>query len=218
MFGNTGGSLPIEHIHTYLVHPGKGVKTVPQLGGTTVALAGKLFTLLDNVYAKAEKECDIEISFNQGADGTQQNPCRDLVTTYLRGPTLVRGRAIAERLQKLSDKRSGLGLLFLIAGKEGREHKVVISRFPTDSAILAEENQNNLTVEFLERVFMKSATSYKAAMYKDGSLQAGFWLGVAVDKQINSNKSELLLDCGFSRLELPSNGCCRNSSAWNGPS
>jgi hypothetical protein len=84
-----------------------------------------------------------------------------------------------------------LGLSFLIAGREGRNHKLVISRFPTDSAILAEEDQRSLTVEFLERVFMKSATSYKAAVYQDSSFHAGFWLGKAVDKQINSRLIEV---------------------------
>jgi hypothetical protein len=91
----------------------------------------------------------------------------------------------------MTDKRSNLGLLFLIQGTEGRDHKVVISRFPTDSAIAAEENHRDLTVEFLERVFMKSATSYKAAAYRDSSLEAGFWLGRAIDKQINSQTAEL---------------------------
>src|SRR5262249_36937431 len=81
--------------------------------------------------------------------------------------------------------------LFLISGREGRNHKIVISRFPTDFAILAEENQEDLTVEFLERVFMKSATSYKAALYQDGSFDPGFWLGRAVDKQINSRVAQV---------------------------
>ena len=183
--------MAISHIHTYLVHPGKGQANAPQVGGTTVPLDGKLFRLLENIYARSDEECDIEISFNADAEGRQENPCRSLLTTYLGGPTLVRGRTIAMRLQEKTDKRSGLGLLFLIAGKEGHHHKIVISRFPTDSAILAEENQANLTVEFLERVFMKSATSYKAAMYQDTSLLAGFWQGRAVDKQINSRISEV---------------------------
>lgn len=41
--------LPIEHIHTYLVHPGKGADAPPQIGGTTVPLEGKLFGLLNRV-------------------------------------------------------------------------------------------------------------------------------------------------------------------------
>jgi hypothetical protein len=79
-----------------------------------------------------------------------------------------------------------LGLLFLIVGREGHDHKLVLSRFPADSAILADEVRQALTVRFLERVFMKSATAYKAASYRDGSLAAGFWSGRAIDKQINS--------------------------------
>jgi hypothetical protein len=69
--------------------------------------------------------------------------------------------SIAERLALNTDQRSGLGLLFLIVGKEGKEHKIVLSRFPTDSAIYVDENPTALTVEFLERVLMKNKTSYK---------------------------------------------------------
>lgn len=184
-------TLPIEHIHTYLVHPGKGSEAPTQIGGATVALDGKLFALLSEIFSKSDRECDTDISFNRSSDGSQQNPCRDLIVQYLGGPTIVRGRHIAERLEKVTTHRSGLGLLFLIAGKEGRDHKVVISRFPADSAILAEENRQSLTVEFLERVFMKSATAYKAALYQHSSLASGFWVGRAVDKQINSRVVQL---------------------------
>jgi len=174
------------------------------MGGTAIPLDGKLFRLLDTIYSTSATELDIEISFNKSPDGNQQNACRDLIISYVRRPTLAAGRRIAERLAKMTDQRSGLGLLFLISGKEGRDQKIVISRFPTDTAILAEENQTNLTVEFLERVFMKSATSYKAVAYQDSSLQAGFWLGRAIDKQINNRVAELsaywifdFLDSGF---------------------
>ena len=183
--------MPVQNIHTYLVHPGKGVDDVPEIGGTSVELEGKLFNLLDGIYTRSDSECVIEISFNHSPDGEQQNDCRDLILRYLEEPTLARGRRIAQRLQGLSDRRSGLGLLFLISGMEGREHKIVISRFPTDSAILAEEDQNDLSVEFLERVFMKSATAYKAAAYQHKSLLVGFWRGHAIDRQINSRAIEI---------------------------
>jgi len=110
---------------------------------------------------------------------------------YLRQPTLTRGRRVAKRLQEMTDHRSGIGLLFLITGREQRKHKIVISRFPTDTAILADEDAQNLTVQFLERVFMKSASSYKAVVYEDTSLQAEFWTGKAVDRQITSRVIEL---------------------------
>lgn len=180
--------LAIEHIHTYLVHPGKGSAVAPRIGGTAVALEGKLFHLLSEIYADSDRECDTDISFNQSQG---HNLCRDLIIEYLRGPTIVRGRHLAARLERVTTYRSGLGLLFLIAGHEGRDSKIVISRFPADSAILAEEDQQNLTVEFLERVFMRSATAYKAAAYQGSSLTSGFWIGKAVDKQINNPIAQL---------------------------
>jgi len=178
--------LAIEHIHTYLVHPGKGSEDEPRIGGASVPLRGRLFDLLSDIYGRSDIECDIDISFNRAGDGAQQNLCRTLITDYLRDPNLAHGRNIAKRLENVTTHRSGLGLLFLIAGREGRDHKFVISRFPADSAILAEEDQQTLNVEFLERVFMKSAKAYKAASYQDASLAAGFWLGRATDKQVNN--------------------------------
>lgn len=173
------------------MHPGKGSETVPRIGGVQVQLRGQIFNLLDQIYSKSDRECNIDISFNQSADGTQQNPCRDLIVDYLSDPTLARGRLIAERLETVTTHRSGLGLLFLIAGKEGRDAKIVISRFPAHSAILAEEDARTLNVEFLERVFMKSATAYKSVVYQDSSMASGFWKGRAIDKQINIPEVQL---------------------------
>ena len=113
----------------------------------------------------------------------------DLILTYLGGPTLARGRHIVERLEAVTTHRSGLGLLFLIVGSEGKDYKVVISRFAAHSAVSAEEDQQNLSVEFLERVFMRSVHAYKAVLYRNPSLITGFWLGRAVDKQINNQES-----------------------------
>lgn len=177
--------MALTHIHTFLVHAGKGSTTPPRIGGASVPLKGKLFDLLNGIYARSDDECDIDITFRPAASGRQQNPCRDLILQYLRDPTLPHGRMIAERLEKMTDNRSGLGLLFLISGKEGKETKLVISRFPTDSAILADENQTSLIVEFLERVFMKSKYSYKAVSYRGLSLSGDFWSGRAIDKQIS---------------------------------
>jgi hypothetical protein len=179
-----GHPVPIQQIHTYLVHPGKGA-AARQINGTAVPLRERLFDLLDGIYSRSEQECDIDIIFKPTDGGVQQNDCRDLICAYLTDSTLVNGRAIAERLETQTDKRSGLGLLFLISGREGRDHKIVISRFPTDSAILVEENPRTLDVEFLERVFMKNRTSYKAVMYRDSSLRGGIWSGKAIDKQIS---------------------------------
>jgi hypothetical protein len=183
--------LPITNIHTYLVHPAKGSEDAASVGGAAIALSGKMFDLLKGIYDRCETECDISISFNRAANGTQQNDCRDLMLTYLGGPTVVRGRYIASRLAKVTTNRSHLGLLFLIAGQEGLDHKLVVSRFPADSGILAEEDANGLSVEFLEKVFMKNAKSYKAVMYRHRSLSSGFWEGKATDKQVNSSEIDI---------------------------
>ena len=183
--------MPIRHIHTFLVHPNKHADESAHISGTTVALSGSLFDLLNNVYSKSDQECNIDITFRPTPDGVQQNDCRDLIRAYVERPSLESGKPIAERLERNTDGRSGLGLLFLIAGREVREHKVVVSRFPTDNAIYVDENPADFSVEFLERVFMKNKASYKAVVYRDVSLQGGFWRGRATDKQINSHPGEL---------------------------
>lgn len=162
--------MPVQHIHTFLVHPGKATGKT-KIVGTTVSLSGGMFDLLNGIYAKSDAECDVDITFSPTHDGKQQNDCRDLVVAYVSKPDLPKGRKIAERLAEYSDGRSGLGLLFLIAGKEGRDHKIVLSRFPTDSAIYVDETPGTLSVQFLERIFMKSKTSYKAVLYQHSSLQ-----------------------------------------------
>lgn len=150
-----------------------------------------MFDLLKGIYDKSENECDIAISFNRAATGAQQNDCRDLILTYLQGPNIARGRRIANRLAAVTTHRSHLGLLFLIAGLEGLDHKILVSRFPADSGILAEEDASGLSVEFLEKVFMKNAKSYKAVLYRHHSFSAGFWEGKATDKQVNSSETDI---------------------------
>lgn len=182
--------MTVKHIHTFLVHPAKGTKKKLKIIGTAVPLAGKMFELLESIYIKADSECNVDIAFRPTPEGKAQNDCRDLVLTYLGGPDAAKGRIIAERLAANTDTRSGLGLLFLIAGKVGRDHKIVLSRFPTDSAIYVDENPNALSVQFLERVFMKNKTSYKAVVYQHASLQGGMWSGKAIDKQLNPLSGE----------------------------
>lgn len=177
-------------IHSFLVHPGRGSGISPQIKGANVPLQGKLFELLDGIYDASEQECDIDIVFRPASDGSQNNEARDLLLRHLKSPNLNAGRHIAERLGAFTDRRSGLGLLFVIAGTEGRSHKLILSRFPTDSAILADENQGALTIAFLERVFMKSKTSYKAVMYSGSSFRGDFREGRAVDKQIGASAGE----------------------------
>lgn len=177
--------MPITAIYSFLVHPSKNEEDPPQIGGTSIRLNGRLYEMLRGVYERASDECKIEIVFTPNEDGDQINPCRDELLAYLFRPDEDNGRTIATRLQEVTTNRSGLGLLFLLAGEHEGLHHLVIARFPADQGIVAEEHAETLSVEFLERVFMKNARAYKSALYQTTSAATGFWDGRAVDRQIS---------------------------------
>ena len=183
--------LSIERIHSFLVHPRKGVGEKQQVIGTEIPLKGPLFDLVHRTYANAEHDCNIDIIFRKSKDGSRQNACRDLVTSYLATPELASGLNLAKRLEVATTHRSGLGLLFLIQGKNEGSYQLVISRFPAGNGVLDQGLSSDLTVDFLERVLMKSAFSYKSVLYAHRSLSTGFWQGRAADKQINDHETKL---------------------------
>lgn len=180
--------MALKRIHSFLVHPAKGTDEQPDIGGTAVSRAGQLGEMLNRVFDRAALECDIAIVFRPDENGRQENECRDDVVKYVRDATMANGRRLARRLQSVTTNRSGLGLLFLMTGVDGQRSKLVIFRFPADQGIIAEEDHERLSVEFLERIFMKSAKAYKSAMYASDSLDRGFWDGRAIDRQISGPK------------------------------
>lgn len=145
--------------------------------------------MLAAVFEKSDTECKVPIRFV--TDGSQQNEVRDEIRALIKHPTLARGRRLAERLRDVSTGRSGLGLLFLMVGQQGAQNKVVLSRFPADEGVLAERKAGSLQVAFVERIFMKSAKSYKAATYKDKSTDSDFWKGHVVDRQISATQDQV---------------------------
>jgi hypothetical protein len=177
--------MPIDQVHSFLVHPGKSEEEQPYVLGTRVPARGKLFDMVSDLFEDAEHECDIEIVFRPSSDGQQQNECRSALLAYLGNPTVNAGRDIAARLQAVTTHRSGLGLLFLAVGQDDEGVRLLLARFPADQGVIAHERRQSLDVEFIERVFMKNAHAYKSALYTAPSAQAGFWDGRAVDKQIN---------------------------------
>lgn len=180
--------MNITSVFSFLVHPSKLEETQPEIGGTSLSLTGTLFDMLSVVFNKAPDDCNIDISFNPTPEGVQVNQRRNDIIALLQDPTLANARVLAEQLQAVTTRRSGLGLLFIVLGQETGARRVYISRFPADFGIVAEERQDTLRVEFLERVFMKNAASYKAAVYDGRSFDSDFWIGKATDKQI-TNKS-----------------------------
>ena len=184
----SAAKIEIDSIHSFLIHPGKGAETPHDIKGAVVPKSGKLFTMLQPIFDHAAEDCPHRIAFNS-QDGQQKNDCRDELITYIKNRDLNHGREVAKRLQCVTTHRSGLGLLFLVTGEHSGEIKIVVSRFPADSGVLAEEKGKGLTVEFLERIFMKNAKSYKSALYSGKSFTKDFWQGQAADKQVNSAES-----------------------------
>lgn len=181
----------IESLQTFLVYPNKGELEPRGISGTEVPLEGDVFKLLQDVYSKSDRECRVDISFNQAADGGQQNDCRDLLMAYANNPTIAMGLPLATRLGGHTTKRSALGLLFLATGMAGAQRKILIARFAANSGILADENREALSIQFIERVFLRSIHSYKAVVYQDELSPAAYWAGKAIDRQINSTETEV---------------------------
>lgn len=165
--------------------------SLEQISGTEVPLEGDVFKLLQDVYSKSDRECRVDISFNRAADGGQQNDCRDLLMAYANNPTIDMGLPLANRLGGHTTKRSALGLLFLATGMVGAQRKILIARFAANSGILADEDREALSIQFIERVFLRSIHSYKAVVYQDELSAAAYWAGKAIDRQINSRETEV---------------------------
>lgn len=174
--------MPISSIHTYLVHPGRN-DPAATISGNQVPLSGKVYEMLNGIFVAGPENRDFEVTFKPLSASIQQNDCRDLLIAYHAAPTLDTGLKVAERLRSVTDKRSGIGLMFLMSGQHGPLQRLVISRFPANQAILAEVSDKGLGVEFLEQVFIRRMTAYKALMLDHQNPSAGFWSGMATDRQ-----------------------------------
>lgn len=177
--------MKIKKVYSYLSYPSKHEDKQPQIGGATIPHNGRLYDMLKDIFDKSDNECNIPICFMPEKDGSQNNDCMNEVIGLVKSPNISSGRKIAERLQKVTTGKSGMGLLFMILAQDGNNHKIMMSRFPADQGIMAEQNSMTLKVKFIEQVFLKNAHSYKAVVYKGASPEADFWTGDAVDKQTN---------------------------------
>ena len=157
--------MSIDCIDSFLVHPSHGKPSRQQSLGTRIKLAGKLFEMLERLFEKSGTDCTIDIAFRPLQSGSQANESKAMLTAHLRKPTPDTALCIAQHLASVTSNRSGLGLLFLICGTFSHGHRLVLARFPADQGVIAEERAGKLSVEFIEKVFMKSAHAYKCATY-----------------------------------------------------
>jgi hypothetical protein len=198
--------LPIAKAFAYLIPPGKGLHKAPPIGSNEIALgAGKLVNMLEGIFGGSAGGHDFEITFNAGAGGAQENECRNLLIDFQASPSAATGLPIAQRLQLATDNRSGVGLLFLLIGDHGLKKRLIASRFPTDQAVLADLSAGGLNVEFLEQVFIKRLSSYKALLIEHQTPKDGFWKAIATDRQAGQSGEHIseywlkeFLDADFS--------------------
>lgn len=183
--------MAIKAIHAFLIYPGKGVSEPPAISGKKLEQSGKLFELLRSIFIAGSDNRDFEVMFKPASDGSQKNECRDAMIAYVTQSSLAHGRVIAKRLQDATDNRSSIGLLFLISGEHGLKKRLVVSRFPADQAILAEIDESGLDLEFLEQVFIRRMSAYKALLLEHPNPTSGFWSGTATDRQAGGSAENI---------------------------
>ncbi len=184
--------MSINNAFAFLISPGRGMTDAPAISYKEIILENdKLSAMLAGIFIDDPTAHDFEITFNGSQIGAQQNEFRDLILAFNSSPSIASGLPIAQRLQNVTDGRSGTGLLFLLKGNRGLKQRVLVSRFPTDQAIRADTNSGNLDIEFLPEVFIKRLSSYKAAMLEHDSPSDGFWTGIATDRQAGQSGAHI---------------------------
>lgn len=177
--------MEIRKIFSYLAYPSKHEDEQPEIGGASIPQKGRLYQMLKDIFDKSDQECNIPICFRPDGDGKQNNACRSEIIEMIDSPTLTAGRRIAGRLQQVTTGKSGMGLLFVVVAEDVKKSKIMLSRFPADQGVMAEQSAKTLKVQFIEQVFLKNANAYKSVIYEGPSTAGGFWKGYAVDKQTN---------------------------------
>jgi hypothetical protein len=175
--------MEIARVFSFLTYPGKNREVADVTGAEIPIDEGKLCRMLDGIYAQSETECNIPIMFSSDGE-EQENEVRTEIRSILNTRRMDAAAHLANRLQRATGGQSGMALLFVCLGKPADE-KIVIARFPADEGIVAEKDEGELTVQFVEQVFLKSSHAYKAVMYKGGEDGDDLWSGHAVDRQIN---------------------------------
>ena len=137
--------MPVLRILSFLIPPGKNILDPDPIRGREITKESeKLYALMRDIFSKSDNECDIPIGLRNFPDESQKSEVLELLIKFLSNPVLDVGFEIAARLQSVSTRVSKLGLLFIILGKEGKEQKLVISRFPVSQGIVADIDNEEL--------------------------------------------------------------------------
>jgi hypothetical protein len=147
--------IVVGRSHSFLVHPDEGEDKQSTIGGTQVSRDSRLVSMLTEILT-AVNECRHDIYFLPNENGEQKNECRDVLLAFVKNPTKPHGLKLAKRLQAVTTHRSGLGLMFLIAGRDGGFRRIVVSRFPADHGILADEKKARVVRQVIDRDLLRN--------------------------------------------------------------
>ncbi len=179
--------MQLTHTYSALVHPMSNTNASDPIKQVSGIQPGRLLDMLRDIFERARIECDIDLVFNQDTLRAQNNECRRILMEFLRNESNQNGEQIARRLQSVTPQQSGSALLFLLCGTDDDgNHQLVVSRFPAESGILAQETGQVLSLNFIEQVFLKNASAYKSAVFKTEHTSADFPDGRAMDGQMRA--------------------------------
>ena len=177
--------MEVLSVRSFFVHPSKNDKKSKKITSAEISKGTQVFSMMEMLFKKSDKECTINIVLNPTKDGKQKNEFKKLLIEYSKNQSYENGLKIAEGLQYVTTQKSGLGLLFLIHGSSNGKTKIVLSRFAADEGISAKEAKDKLNVEFVQNVFMKNALTYKSAKFEGRANLSHITGGKAIDKQMN---------------------------------
>lgn len=176
----------IGNIIAFLVPPLKvSVKAGKQIEivGTEIPLYGRLFNMLEDLFKRSHKECEIPIHFIP-EEGEQYNEIRANLLNYIENRDFTTAEKLALRLAGLTDNTMRECLLFFIYAEDNDNRELVLSRFPAEQGVVTSVTQRQLTVDVAEDIFLRGSHRYKAVLFSGRSLETDFWDALAVDKQV----------------------------------
>ena len=176
--------MTMTYAYSALVHPASSAASQLPMTQAVVDPSVRLFDMLTDIFERAGSECNIDLVFTPDANGAQNNSCRAALMAFIRNPSFQTGEIVARRLQSFTPPQAGVALLFLLVGVNHiGYHRLVVSRFPAETGILAQENGQILSLSLIEQVFLKNAFAYKSAYFTTEDIAAEFQGGSAMDRQ-----------------------------------
>ena len=172
----------------YIVPPCKGLdentiqKTVK---GSSINIDSMPKDFFLSLFTEHAEKYPLDIDFTPEG-GKQQNKVRSLIQSIAfddPNKKEIATRKLAYRLANASDKRSPSGLFIVLAGRVGENTRVFLWKFPADESIQATVSDTGITIQFIQDVFSRKSTYFKAAIFEGTPASTSFWKGKVEDKQ-----------------------------------